>query len=175
MPRPCSRQLGEKTAGSEERRNGAANKSVPAPARACLEGSHQTRTPPCPTLPVLEDKPMNLRGKVFLLVPSRRLRMRVRVRVQPFKSRRRLTAAFLSWGTEPCRFSKTGILGAPLSGAGLQSWGTCCGVQTPPSSGRSSALRFFPLACCHVRIGDFGETASQPLLTGSVWRFPSLP
>ena len=44
------------------------------------------------------------------------------------------------WALGHLWFSKLNVLGACLSGTCLKSWGDCCGVQTLPSSGRSSGF-----------------------------------
>lgn len=58
------------------------------------------------------------------------------------------------------------------SGAGLQSWGTRCRVQTPHSSGRSSEfLRSLPIVSLPTRGEVCGENVSQPLLPALMWVF----
>ena len=71
--------------------------------------------------------------------------------------------ALQSRGQKPCWFSKLDVLGDCLSGPGLESWVTLCGVQTLL---HRELWVFSSLLIVGGRAGDgvFGEIVSQPVL-----------
>lgn len=68
----------------------------------------------------------------------------------------------LLWSSQP------GVLGASLSGASLNSWGTQSGVQALTAQGQDPGFEFPNVDHC-ARDGVYGKKVSLPLLPTSLW------
>ena len=78
------------------------------------------------------------------------------------------------WALGHLWFSKLNVLGACLSDTCLKSWGNFCGVQTVPSSGRSSGFWVPSWLWVASQLMGFYWNHVPDFSTPSIWVFSSI-